>query len=121
MISRKRKVQKDTYLKTEKGRACQKLNYIQKRAAKKGLACDLDTAWILDNLSKGCALTGLPFVRLKGGKGPNRFSPSIDRINNKIGYTKDNCRMILFALNALKHDGTDEEMYDLARLLIKKL
>lgn len=49
---------------------------------------------------------------------PRFFSPSIDRIVPALGYTPENCRFILWAVNAFKHDGTDDDMYRVAEALI---
>lgn len=45
------------------------------------------------------------------------FAASIDRIDTKKGYTQDNCRFILFAINCMRQNGTDEEMIFIARSL----
>jgi len=46
----------------------------------------------------------------KGNNGaPSLNSPSIDRIDNKLGYTKDNIRIISYKANTLKNDSSIEE------------
>ena len=78
----------------------------------KGLGCDIDYQWIYDKFSKGfCEVTGIPFVFQQTGR-PHRYSPSIDRINSKKGYIKDNCRAVVWILNRGKGDDLDEDFED---------
>lgn len=61
--------------------------------------------WIANIINKGvCQLTGLPFDYEDIGTRLRPCVPSIDRINNKKGYTKRNCRIILCWLNIAKQD-----------------
>lgn len=94
------------------------LQAAKERAAKKGVPFSLSDAWMRQNWTGRCALTGIEFGNT--GKGPSRFSPSVDRIDPAKGYTPDNCRIILNRLNSLKGDDpNDDFMLELARLLVK--
>jgi hypothetical protein len=87
------------------------------RAKVKGLPCDLTFSWGEATWTGFCELTGLPFVNSVDS--PHRlFSPSIDQIEPKKGYTQANSRFVLLAVNNLKHDGSDEAMYFVAEALI---
>lgn len=57
-----------------------------------------------------CPVLGIPimFQRNKG-KGGDDFSPSIDRIDNTKGYTRDNVRLISNRANKLKNQMTKLE------------
>lgn len=97
---------------------------VQSRAKRGGLAFDLDPAWFKEKVEAGiCELSGLPFD-LRGRKGlgsryPN--APSVDRINPKGGYTKDNCRMILWWLNRCFADlGQDYCLGIFRAVLVKR-
>ena len=48
-----------------------------------------------------CALSGVSFSMeaLGHGAAPRPFAPSIDRIDSRLGYTLENCRLIAWALN----------------------
>lgn len=50
----------------------------------------------------------------------NPFAPSIDRINNDLGYTKDNCQMVVWIYNCSKNVFTNEDLYKMCKAFIKK-
>lgn len=87
------------------------------RAVKKNLPFDLTKEWVLSRWTGHCELSGLPFSVRYDSPGPKFYSPSIDRIDPKLGYTQANCRVVLWAVNSLKHDGTDADMYRVAKAL----
>lgn len=93
---------------TPRGRARSLLNAARVRAKKYGLSCTIDVPWIAARLEAGvCELTGIrfDFNPLPGSK-INPFSPSLDRIDPKHGYTPDNVRVLVTAMNvALNANG----------------
>jgi hypothetical protein len=78
------------------------------RAFSRGLPFDLDWDWAEQQLEKQrfrCPMTGLAFFMKRSDEGTkNPFAPSIDRIDPRLGYTKANCRIIIFAMNAMLSD-----------------
>ena len=62
-----------------------------------------------------CQLSGLPFI-----KGDPIYGPSIDRIDNSVGYVDGNVRLILLSLNKGKGVGTDETLLTIARAMLAK-
>lgn len=81
----------------------------QKRAKKKKIPFDLSDHDVreLFIMSMGkCTLTGIPFRRLEGEKiryRKNPYAPSIDRIDNALGYTRANVRLVCVAMNLAMH------------------
>jgi hypothetical protein len=79
------------------------------RAKARGMAHTVTPAFIYERmvLQDGrCAVTGIPFEIDTGkDKSPfeRPFAPSLDRIDNRLGYTSDNvrlvCRIVNFAAN----------------------
>lgn len=67
---------------------------------------DIDIHWVMDRLERGtCELTGVPFVY----ETRHPFMPSIDRIDRtQPGHMRDNCRMILWGLNAFKGAASEK-------------
>lgn len=84
---------------------------------------NLTAEWAAATYTGFCSLTGLPFINSAaqeaGTSGGRPYSPSIDRISPLKGYTQDNCRWVLFAVNSLKGTMTDAEMLTIARALTK--
>lgn len=89
------------------------------------LPYDLDKHWILEklnSLSWKCELTGLPF-NLKRNIADKRQgfqwdSVSVDRLNPKGGYTKDNVRFVINQVNVFRQNHPDEQMYMVAKALL---
>lgn len=91
------------YHESVSGRAYRLVSTARARAARDGLQFDLTRAWVARRLAAGrCELTGLPFdMRAGKGSGPLLpFSPSLDRRNPKLGYTKRNTRVVCMIANA---------------------
>jgi len=95
------------------------LAWIRIRAARKGLEFDLTREWIADALIRGeCSVTG---IKLDLGREANfRFhpwSPSVDRMDCKKGYTQDNCRIVCWIYNMAKSEWSDEIVTTFAKAL----
>jgi hypothetical protein len=88
----------------------------KERAHKRLREFTLTKQWVIETYTGRCQLTGLPFVVSTGSN--NAYSPSIDRIDSAKGYTPDNCRFILWAINRFKMVDTDETMLSIARALV---
>ena len=93
------------------------------RSAAIGLTCNLSGDQITEiwNEQSGkCALTGIDLKEEapEGATGAEWNSPSMDRIDSKLGYTKNNCRIIIYCINAFRGNMTDDQMYELAKLLL---
>ena len=74
---------------------------------------NIDFEYVYNLCENGkCSITGLDFEILNK-RGPR--SPSLDRIVPRLGYTKGNVRVILWALNAFKNEWSDSEIYPIAK------
>lgn len=84
---------------------------------------DLSEADMLEIVRRAdghCEVTGIPFNRnaLAGTRRP--YAPSLDRINPTAGYTKDNCRLVLFAVNVAMSDWGESVFAHIARVYMGK-
>jgi len=66
-----------------------------------------------------CPVLGIPII-VSPGTGRRPDSPSLDRIDNTKGYTKENVRVISDRANMLKSNGTVEEFEAIIRYMKEK-
>jgi hypothetical protein len=94
------------------------------RAAKKRLPFSLTEEWVSARViaSNACELTGIVFEYGKPPNGwhKNPFAPSIDQIHAGRGYTPDNCRMVVAAINNGLGEWGDEVFAHIASAFLKK-
>lgn len=110
----------DRYV-TWNGRVTQLVGSARKRAKAKNLAFDLSSehlVHLLEIQGYKCAVTGLPFCLKKSKEFKNPWSPSIDRINNDLGYMHDNIRIVCTMYNLARGQHTDEDLITLAKHIL---
>jgi len=96
-------------------------------AAKRNLLFELTEEWFEQRLTKGrCEATGLPIkskAYQEGARGIRSFySPSVDRIDNSIGYVPSNCRIVCWGVNLAKSTFTDRDLNALSlSILLRNL
>jgi hypothetical protein len=90
-------------------------------AVKRSLVYELSDEWAIARWTGHCEISGLPFSKQGEGTGPHPMSPSIDRTDQSIGYTQNNCRFILWAINGMRGRGTDETMYMIAKAIVARM
>lgn len=61
---------------------------------------------------------GVPLVVHRGKSGAFADSPSLDRIDNDIGYVKDNIWVISQRANQMKGDASKEELICFAKWVL---
>lgn len=82
------------------------LNKAKKRAKKYNLDFDITKEDII--IPEICPILEVPLVI--GTKGDYEYSPSLDRIDNSKGYTKDNIQVISKKANSMKNSASIEEL-----------
>ena len=98
------------------------LNYARDRARKNGIPFELDREWLSEKLIKGtCELTGVKLERSlpTGRYKAHPFSPSIDKKDPSLGYTKENSRLVCFAINRAMSDWGEEILLEIVNNWIK--
>lgn len=82
-------------------------------AKRRGISVEIEKSDI-DKLFKSqgglCAVTGMPmqFSALESGK--NSYAVSVDRIDNDLGYTRSNIRLVCARVNLMKMELSDDQM-----------
>lgn len=106
-----------------RGRAIALMSDARCSSKKRKLKIDISNDWVEEKLKKGvCELTGIPF-----DFGPskntylNKCAPSLDRINSNKGYTKDNVRVVLCAVNNALGQYSDEEILPILKALVRAI
>lgn len=82
---------------------------VKPRAKKRNIEFDLTEDDII--VPKTCPILGIPLEQIVGPRGDNY--PTVDRIDNSKGYTKDNIQIISWRANNLKGTATLEELIKL--------
>jgi hypothetical protein len=78
----------------------------KERAAKYNLEFTINVDDIV--IPQHCGILGIPLV--KGRNKPIANSPSLDRIDCNLGYTKENIQVISFKANTMKSNATKEDL-----------
>ena len=93
------------------------LHTAKHRAKKMGWEFNLEVEDI--EIPEKCPVLGLPLFIRQGyqGQGKNPNNPSLDRIDNSLGYVKGNVQVISWRANDLKKNGTLEEFTKLVEYL----
>ena len=99
-------------LRRKKFLSCQMISDAKKRAKIKNLKFDLTREWVLENMGDECPVFHEKYTRSKGYF--IDFSPSIDRIDNSEGYTKDNCIIVSLLANKIKSSSTTDQLCKVA-------
>jgi hypothetical protein len=92
----------------------------KQRATKRNTPFTITKDWCEARWTGRCEVTNIEFI-LSTKRSPYLFSPSLDQIIPGLGYTPENSRFILHAVNALKGEGTDENMYQIALAIVENI
>jgi len=85
-------------------------------ANKKRIAHTVTEKYLNSQLATGrCQVTGLP-IKSNIGTGEKRgsYSPSLDRIDNSVGYHDSNVRIVSWGYNVAKNKFSDRDLNNLA-------
>jgi hypothetical protein len=92
------------------------LKYKRFHARKAGVPFDLDQEWLQKQPLK-CAISGMKFVIPPKGMGP--LTPSFDRKDPSLGYTKANTQLVCLFLNMAKGNWPQDEIIALLKLAVR--
>jgi len=99
------------YYATKIGRVKSFLKTAKRRSSKFSEECNLDQEYLMNLLGDRCEVTGLEFDYSPHPTNKcNPLAPSIDRIDNSIGYVKGNVRFVIWQYNIMRNELTDDEL-----------
>jgi hypothetical protein len=81
----------------------------------RNISVKIDSEDIL--LKKQCPILGIPIIY--GNSYTTDNSPSIDRINNELEYTKSNIQLVSMLANRMKNSANNEQLIKFAEYIIK--
>lgn len=90
----------------------------KKRSIRSNIEFNLTHEWAKARWIGKCELTQIAFDLTHGKPHAVYHSPTIDRKNPLGGYTQENCRFVLYAVNLFKAKETDAKMFEIANALI---
>jgi hypothetical protein len=89
----------------------------KQRAKYKGIEFDLTADDIM--IPDVCPATGITINANSGKSGAYKNSPSLDRIDNDRGYTKDNIQVLSQCANAMKGAASVDELVKFSQWVLK--
>lgn len=97
----------------------------KRRAAKIGMDFTLTREEFLEMMAQAkgqCTVSGIRFRRINITRTHMRqpYYPSIDRIDNTKGYSKENCRIVCLAVNLAMNGWGPSVLYEIAKALAGK-
>lgn len=95
------------------------LRRYRKRAELLGVDFDLEFSDI--RIPKKCPVLGIPLKTGGRRRAEIGNSPSVDRVDNRLGYVKGNVRVISHRANAIKSDATLDELKRICRYVRKSI
>ena len=91
---------------------------VKSRCKLKGIPFDLTLEYLESIVATNCPVFGFPLAWCAHSKNIKPVSPSLDRINPKLGYIKGNVRWLSQRANAMKQDSSPEELAKFANWIL---
>jgi hypothetical protein len=89
----------------------------KQRCKKSGLEFNLSVKDI--SIPNNCPATGIELNMNSGKSGAYKNSPSLDRIDNARGYTRDNIQVLSQCANSMKGAATRQELINFAKWVLR--
>lgn len=94
---------------------------MHQRAKQRAKKLDREFTLEFDDISipEICPVLGIKLEQHSGSSGGKPNSPSLDRIDNSKGYTKENIQVISHKANQMKIDASREELIAFANWILR--
>lgn len=100
------------------------LSTCSRRAKRKDIEFDLDHKYLVSIYPKDflCPILGYEMKpgRANKHKGPSKCSPTLDRINPRLGYIKGNVEWVSYLANKMMSDAEGRDLIRFAEWINKK-
>lgn len=96
------------------------LRVSRRQAPRRGLQFDItlsDVMKLWQDQRGRCALTGRDMTHIRG-QGRVTSNASLDRVDPRAGYTRDNVRLVCCIVNFMRNQFSDTELVDWARAIV---
>lgn len=118
-----KKKERNKYIETIEYKKEQYLKWMlyrsKQRAKTKGWEYSIDYKWLKENTPEKCPKCNIEF-RYDNNIKMDPLAPSIDRIDNSKGYTKDNCIIVSWIYNCGKGPYNEEILYKICKAFNKQ-
>jgi hypothetical protein len=112
---------RDKYRNTTNHKTQQILDGMKARGRKKGFADPEFTKEEIKGIIAGsCSVTGIPYEFDQAIFSKSPWTPTPDRIDSNLGYTKANTQWVCYMYNCMKSEYTSKEVNMLIKALIAK-
>jgi hypothetical protein len=111
---------KKEQMSTKEGHIQNFLWHARNRAKTKELECSVSLEYLIKIAPTHCPVFGYELSWAKLDKKANYNSPSLDRINSNLGYTKENVQWLSWRANSIKNNLTEEEAKQFAIWILKR-
>lgn len=91
----------------------------KQRCKKSGKKFDIEVEDIF--IPDKCPVLGIEINCNSGRPGAYYNSPSLDRIDNSRGYTKDNIQVVSQRANAMKHSASNTDLHKFAQWVLSSV
>lgn len=88
------------------------INGMKKRAAKKGIPFDdtIDIDFMISITPTHCPILGIKLERMSRSESNRQASPSVDRLDPRAGYTRDNIIVVSYLANTIRTCATSDQI-----------
>lgn len=99
---------------------------IHSAAKKRDPNCTMTLEHVVSGIEAGfCPVTGIKFDltdehQKMSGRYRNPYSPSVDRIDPRLGYTNENTRIVITQYNIMKNDLADYELLFICQQVVRR-
>jgi hypothetical protein len=86
------------------------------RAKERGLSFNIEVTDVV--IPSTCPVLGVPMINHSGKSGGRKYSPSLDRIDNDLGYVKGNIMVMSHQANMMKSSASIKDLVSFSQWIM---